>query len=277
MLLGLGFAVGKIYSLLVVWGNYSYINKGTKRGFPVAGACIIFLHCIFAILLYSNHMEFGWPGTTICDGTEFLLNSCLGLGPQPSLITDIIAVAIIGIGYPLAYWRGTWFGISGINHTIVKRFIHRDRVLTKVVRTMIPKGGKINTGDKQIIEAVANVKEMFRFKRIPDIFDIVLTALMIAIDSKICVYCITNRKMWKHFVDMTEEESISYIEKLNSNPEFNGVVSLLKIIACFGFYTQEDVIDFIGCKGRPYVKNEPPPCYPPYYPLPRGALPWQSS
>ena len=279
MLFGFGFVVGKFYSLLVVWGNYSYINNGGKIGFPIVGACIIFLYCMVAILLYTNFMYVGWPGEPVleCSGTEFLLNSCLDLGPQPSLIVDIIAVVMIGIGYPLAYWRGTWIGYSGINHTMVKRLIHRDRVLKAIVRTMIPKGGKIDPDDKQIDEAVEIVKKMFREKKIPDIFDILLTVLMIVIDSKICVFIVMKGKKWKHFVDMKPEEKTDYIMALNKNTYSNSLVSLLKIIACYGFYTQQKVDDYIGCKGRPYVKDKPPPCYPPYYPPKRDALPWQSS
>src|SRR5215218_6823455 len=177
-----------------------------------------------------------------------MLNSGLPLGLQRTQATDIAAV-IIFASYPLWYYVGTQIGLAGMKIREKQRLKERDRIMAELLRTSMPSGGVIPLSADNV-DAIGSVKDLF--EKVLPISSTALTILLFVSDSHFIVFALTGR--WKRFVDLYADKASTrkkrkYMEARESIPHFLTIIQVLKLLACFGYYTKKDVWEYIGYQG----------------------------
>jgi hypothetical protein len=276
ILLLIGLLVGKVNYLTMIFDD-RFFTRGKRFEFLppghelflasgwnlfVIGVIVNSIFWSYSSLLYIDLIYFPWPLSKLFDGSDWMLNSGLPLGLQRTPAADIAAV-IIFASYPFWYYLGTQMGLAGMKIREQQRLKERDRIMTEVVRTAIPKGGIIPLGADDV-DAIGSIKDFL--EKVPSISSTALTILLFVFDSHFIVFALTGK--WKRFVDLDDENKAStrekrkYMEAWESIPRFLSIIQVLKLVACFGYYTKKDVWKYIDYEG-PLRPNEPPwytPC-----------------
>jgi hypothetical protein len=270
LLLLIGLLVGKVNYLTIIFDD-RFFTRGKRFDFLptghelflasgwkllVIGLIVNSIFWSYSSLRYIDVIYFPWPLPKLFDGSYWMLNSGLPLGLQRTYVTDISAV-IIFASYPFWYYLGTQMGLAGMKIREKQRLNERDRIMAEVLRTAISKGGIIPISADDV-NALGSVKDLF--EKVPSIFSTGLTIILFVFDSHFIVFALTGR--WKRFVDLDADEASTrekrkYMEAWESNPHFLGIIQVLKLVACFGYYTKKDVWKYIGYQG-PLRPNEPP-------------------
>jgi hypothetical protein len=271
ILLLIGLLVGKVNYLTMIFDDRFFTRGKRFKFLPsghelflasgwnlfVIGVIVTSIFWSYSSLLYIDLIYFPWPLPKLFDGSDWMLNSGLPLGLQRSLAADIAAV-IIFASYPFWYWLGTRMGLAGMKIREKQRLKERDRIMTEVLRTAIPKGGIIPLGADDV-DAIGSVKDFL--EKVPSISSTALTILLFVFDSHFIVFALTGK--WKRFVDLDGDDKAStrekrkYMEAWESNPHFLSIIQVLRLVACFGYYTKKDVWKYIDYEG-PLRPNEPP-------------------
>lgn len=248
------FTRGKRIDLLQT-GHEVFLASGWNL--LVIGLIVNAVFWSYSSLLYTDVIYFPWPLPKLFEGSDWMLNSGLPLGLQRTQATDIAAV-IIFASYPFWYWLGNRMGLAGMKIREKHILKERDRIMTQVLRTAIPKGGVIPPGADDV-NVVRSVKDFF--EKAPSTFNTALTIILFVFDSHFIVFALTGK--WKRFVDLDDDNEAStrekrkYMEAWESNPHFLSIIQVFKLLACFGYYTKKEIWKYIDYEG-PLRPNEPP-------------------
>lgn len=275
ILLLIGLLAGKVNYLTMIFDE-RFFSRGKRFKFLppgyelflasgwnlfVIGVIVNSIFWSYSLLLYIDLIYFPWPLAKLFDGSDWMLNSGLPLGLQRTQVTDIAAV-IIFASYPFWYWLGTRMGLAGMKIRKQRMLIERDRILREVLRTAIPKGGIIPL-DADDVDALGSVKKYL--EKVPSISSTAITILLFVFDSHFIVFALTGK--WKRFVDLDDDNKAStrekrkYMEAWESIPHFLSIFQVLKLVACFGYYTKEKVWEHIEYEGP--LRPEDPQWYDP--------------
>jgi hypothetical protein len=272
LILLIGLLAGKVTYLTMIFDD-RFFRRGKQFRFlpldhefflasglkPFAiGVIVNSIFLSYSSLLYVDLIYFPWPLPKLFEGSDWMLNSGLPLGLQRTQATDIVAV-IIFASYPFWYWLGTQMGLAGMKIREKQRLKERNRIMREVLRTAIPKGGIIPPGADDV-DAIGSVEDFF--EKAPCTFSIALTIILFVFDSRFIVFALTGK--WKRFVDLDDDsnkastrEKRKYMEAWESNPHFLSIIQVLKFLACFGYYTKEEVWKHIDYEG-PLLPDDPP-------------------
>ena len=250
-----GFIAGKVYFLLVAYGDGILKRGASKRGLSAFGAAVVALFWSYSALLYLNAIYFPWPLPRWFGGPDWMLNSGLPLGLARSQTADVAAVVVFAT-YPLWFYLGTELALAGHRLTRAQREKERDRVIAAIVDSIFPRGGAVPPGASDV-DTAGMVGTLLR--KIPADFADGLTLLVFVFDSRFMVLFFTGR--WKRFVDLggpgPSKEKASYIQAWESNGYLASAVQALRITASYGYYTRRAVYEALGYAG-PLVPNVPP-------------------
>jgi hypothetical protein len=275
ILLLIGLLVGKVNFLMMIFDD-RFFKRGKRIEFLqtghklflasgwnlfVIGVVVNSIFWTYSSLLYIDLIYFPWPLPKLFEGSDWMLDSGLPLGLQRSQATDIAAI-IIFASYPFWYYLGTQMGLTGMKVREKQRLKERDRIMAEVLRTAIPKGGVIPPGAEDV-DAIGSVKDFF--KKVPSIFSTAFTIILFVFDSHFIVFALTGK--WKRFVNLDDADKAStkekrkYMEAWESNPHFLSIIQVLRLVACFGYYTKKDVWEHIDYEGP--LRPDDPPWYNP--------------
>lgn len=256
LLILFGLVVSKINYLTLVFDDSLFTRGSRRNALLIFGSIIIALFWGYSSLLYLDLIYFPWPFPYMSDGSDWMLNSGLPLGLVKSSTTDVIAIIMFAT-YPLWFYLGVELGLAGEKILKKQRITARNRILTEIIRTAIPRGGAIPPSASDV-DALRSVIEFIDV--IPSSLTQLLTILLFVFDSHFFVFVFTRK--WKRFVDLDEDissikEKRRYMEAWESNPHLSISAQLLKILSSFGYYTKKDVWKHIKYEG-PLIPNDPP-------------------
>lgn len=256
----IGFIAGKLYYLLVVFGNGIFKRGALKNGLIVVGAVVVVIFWTYSVALYLNVIYFPWPFPLWYTGTDWMLNSGLPFGLTRSLVSDLAAIVMFTL-YPFWFYFGSELSLAGLRLTKSGRLAERNKIIGQVVDTVFPRGGAIPPGAADV-NTLGLVDSLL--KKIPPEFADGLTLLMFVFDSRFFVFVFTGK--WKRFVDLDERpgdtsEKRKYLQAWDSNQYLASVTQVLRITASYGYYTRPQVYREIGYSGP--VEPDLPPWYNP--------------
>jgi hypothetical protein len=250
-LLLIGFLVGKLYYLMVVFGDRIISRGASRKGLFAFGAAVVALFWVYSTLLYLNVIYFPWPLPHWYGGTNWMLNSGLPLGLTRNPTTDIVAVVIFA-SYPFWFYLGAELAKAGHRLTTAQREAERNRIIAELANAEFPQGGVIPPG-AQDVGTAASVEALLG--RIPSLYEDAITLLLFVYDSRFFVLFFTGR--WKRFVDLDSKEKSRYMRVWDSNAFLVTVGQIIRITMSYGFYTKAQVYGFFDY-GGPMEPNLPP-------------------
>ena len=252
----LGIVVGKIYYLMIVFGNRIFTRGASKKALFIIGAIIIIIFWAYSSMLYVDIIYFPWPFARWYGGSDWMMNSGLSLGLERTPGFDPVAI-IIFASYPLWFYVGTELSLAGLKFGEARRMRERDRIVMELAKAAFPSGGAIPPGAADV-KAAASV-ESFLLK-IPAPFSDAMTLLLFVFDSRFLVFMFTGK--WKRFVDLdarkdSTQEKRKYLELWGAIPFLTSTAQVLRITISYGYYTKAAVYKKIDYSG-PLIPNLPP-------------------
>ncbi|MGA2666303.1 MAG: hypothetical protein ABSF83_15305 [Nitrososphaerales archaeon] len=254
-----GFIAGKVYYLLVAYGDGVLRRGASKKGLLAFGAAVVLVFWLYSSLLYVNAIYFPWPLPRWFGGTSWMLNSGLPLGLARSQAADAAAVVVFAT-YPVWFYLGTELALAGHRLSRASREKERNRIIGPMVDSVFPRGGAIAPGASDV-GTTEMVDSLLR--KIPAEFADGLMLLVFVFDSRFMVLFFTGR--WERFVDLggpgASKEKRDYVQAWDSNPYLGSAMQALRIAASYGYYTRRQVYGELGYSGP--VEPGLPPWYDP--------------
>lgn len=218
----LGFLVEDLNHILVIFLNRLW-TRGDSRLFPLsAGVLIIALFWLVSGLLYLDKLSFFG-----LKGSDWMLNSGLPIGLTKTPTTDIAAIILFAL-YP------AWFILG--RRTAERRFNEFPKILEAFTNAMIPYGGAITLGAKELNSAEATMQYI---KTLVPSYKEGVKLLTIVLDSLLLTFILSWKT--KRFINLKPSQQSEYLEDLEASRHTRPIALAFRSFLIEGYYTKPEV------------------------------------